>query len=557
MGFADIPIELRAIEPLVTLTEAMTNDEMMGRTFGAPSFWTWRVLSKLVDGLPLSEPRERELYEQATGCKYRYVSHGYNKLRRLILLAGRRAGKDRWLSGVAVWRACLAADWRKHVSAGEGAVVILLGKDKRQSNILRKYCAGLLKVPLLAAEVVRHTDEMIEFRNGATLEITTSAYDLVRGRSAIAVLGSEVSFWNANEASPNNDAEIVGAAEDSMGMSPAGPLLLLGSSVYRQKGFMFEQYQKLHGNPDGNGLCWFTPSKVMNPRLPQAIIDAAIADRPSRGRAEYENIWRADSESYIGIEVLEECTDWGIAERPSEPGKHYIAYFDAATGAPDGDSATISIGHQQYVPDAVPELIMDVMRERRPQFVLGDTIEAWAQLLKQYRINTIVGDQFAFKICKDMWQAHGITLIKCENSTSDNYIGALPLLLQKGRVRLLDNETCRRQFASLVCKIAGGHEAVEHPKTRGAHDDVATSVAGCLMIMASTKPPLSQLLTPEVMTNIYNNSGAAPVGGWRQYGAERAAAAAARGFLGDGLGDYGRGQRGMTNCQLDRERRGF
>ena len=45
-------------------------------------------------------------------------------MRRLILLAGRHAGKDRFFSAVAVWLAALCTDWRGHISAGEGAVVV-------------------------------------------------------------------------------------------------------------------------------------------------------------------------------------------------------------------------------------------------------------------------------------------------------------------------------------------------------------------------------------------------------------------------------------------------
>lgn len=59
-------------------------------------------------------------------------------------------------------------------SAGEGAVCILLGRDRRQAAILRRYCSGLLQAPLLAREVVRQTNEVIEFRNGASLEIASN-----------------------------------------------------------------------------------------------------------------------------------------------------------------------------------------------------------------------------------------------------------------------------------------------------------------------------------------------------------------------------------------------
>src|SRR5262249_43904504 len=155
----------------------------LGREFAAPSFWTWKVVAKLIDGIPLVEPREVELYKQCTGR----TQLPTKPTRRIILLAGRRAGKDRFLSAVAVWRCALATNWRKYASAGEGQVTILLGADKRQASILRKYCSGLLQVPLLAAEVVRSTGEVTEFKNGSSLEVSTNDARLVRGRSAIAV----------------------------------------------------------------------------------------------------------------------------------------------------------------------------------------------------------------------------------------------------------------------------------------------------------------------------------------------------------------------------------
>ena len=60
-------------------------------------------------------------------------------------------------------------DWREYTSAGEGAVCLLLGADRKQAGILRRYCGGLLHTPLLAKEVERQTDDEVLFRNGASL----------------------------------------------------------------------------------------------------------------------------------------------------------------------------------------------------------------------------------------------------------------------------------------------------------------------------------------------------------------------------------------------------
>ena len=82
--------------PAITLSQALTDLALFGKTFASPSFWTWRTVAKLIDGLPLSEPREIELFEQCTGRKYNRQAR--RTVRRLILLAGRRAGKDQVLS---------------------------------------------------------------------------------------------------------------------------------------------------------------------------------------------------------------------------------------------------------------------------------------------------------------------------------------------------------------------------------------------------------------------------------------------------------------------------
>ena len=126
--------------PKITLTQAMTSPNLFGRVFAAPSFWTWRVVGKLIDGIPLTEQREIALYQQCTGRTQLPHRQDQQLLRRYALLCGRRAGKDRFFSAVAVWRSALCADWRKYQSAGEQSVVLLLGKDRKQAAILRRYC---------------------------------------------------------------------------------------------------------------------------------------------------------------------------------------------------------------------------------------------------------------------------------------------------------------------------------------------------------------------------------------------------------------------------------
>jgi hypothetical protein len=461
--------------PLITLSRALTDPALLGSTFRAPSFWTWRTLAKVIDGEELREPRELELFRTCTG-RTRPLR---TPARRIILLAGRRAGKDRFLSAVAVWRCALATDWRQYQSAGEGAVVILLGADKRQAGILRKYCAGLLEAPMLAREVTRQTGEVIEFRNGASLEIATNDARLVRGRSAIAVLGSEAAHWRTDEHAASSDEEVVGAAEPSMAMCPDGGLLMLGSSVYRKRGYMFRKFRELHGCDDTDGICWFAPSSVMNPSLPGHVVDRALAENAPKARAEFQNIWRDDLSDFIPYDVIESCTDFGTHERAPEAGTRYVAYCDASSGV--ADSFAIAIAHRG------PPHILDVVRERKPRFVPAQVIAEYAELLKLYNITEIQGDKYAIGFHEAEWRTHGINFTACERTTSENYLHALPLLLAN-RVRLVDNMTLRSQLSSLERHVgAGDRETVTHPQHASAHDDVSCAACGAISLTAKSK----------------------------------------------------------------------
>ena len=143
------PNSLTTFEPKVTLTEALISPDLFGKVFSSASFWTWRTLGKVIDDIPLTEQREIDLFKQCTGRTQLLNRHDRRLLRRLILLVGRRGGKDRFFSAVAVWRAALCCDWRRYLSPGEQAVVLLLGRDKKQAAILRRYCRGLLQVEAL------------------------------------------------------------------------------------------------------------------------------------------------------------------------------------------------------------------------------------------------------------------------------------------------------------------------------------------------------------------------------------------------------------------------
>jgi hypothetical protein len=51
------PVE-NIFTPTITLSQAMIEPSLFGSVFAGPSFWTWRVIGKLIDGITLTEERE-------------------------------------------------------------------------------------------------------------------------------------------------------------------------------------------------------------------------------------------------------------------------------------------------------------------------------------------------------------------------------------------------------------------------------------------------------------------------------------------------------------------
>ena len=466
--------------PAISLAAAMRDPQLLGGPFTAPSFWTWHTLAKVLSGETLDE-REAKLFRECTG-RTRLPS---GPVRRAVVLVGRRGGKDRFLSGCAVHRAALAADWRTIMSAGEQAVVSLLGADKKQAGILRRYCEGLLRAPLLAREVVRSTDDVIEFRNGAVLEVSTNDARLVRGRSAVAVLGSECCYWRTDEVSASSDEEVVAAAEPSMAMCPDGGLLLLGSSVYRRRGFMFRKWKELHGNDDAEDICWLAPSAVMNPARPGKVVDRAMADDPARARSEYLSEWRDDLANYIPRELIEAAIDRHVVVRPPDPRRRYTSFVDASSGL--GDSFAAAVTHREG-----DRVVLDSLVEVRPPF---DTAAATAQIaatLRSYGLRDTMGDDYAKGWVIREFARHGV-IFKPRPTGMDRsalYLEVLPAF-SAGRVHLLDSPKLVSQFCALERRVMpGGRDRVDHPNRAGHHDDLANATAGAIWRATARPQPL-------------------------------------------------------------------
>jgi hypothetical protein len=479
----------------ISLAAAMRDPKLLGGPFKADTFWPWHTVAKVISGEALDQ-RETELFRKCTGR----TKLPTGPVSNIVLLVGRRGGKDRFLSAVAVHRAALAGDWSKFLSAGEQGVVLLIGSDKKQAKILRRYCRALVATPMIREEVARGTDEILEFKNGAALEVVANDADLVRGRSVLALLGTEASFWNTDPDANSSDEEVVAAAEPGMAMVPDGGLMILSSSVHRKKGLMHRRWKELHGNDGAEDICWLASSRTMNPALSEKVVEKAKQKDPQRANAEFESIWREDISDFVPRDVVDAAIDRGIKERAPMPGIEYFGFADPSGGS-GSDSFTICIGHRG--PDNM--VVLDVLRERQPRFVPKAVVKEYSDLLKLYRVSKIQSDRFANAWASDEWARNGITCEPSALSKSEIYLAALPVLMS-GSARLLDMERLRDQLVGLERRVyASGRETVDDSGAQSAHDDLSNVACGVLVNLSFEKHE-----APQPVFGSYSGSGA----GW-------------------------------------------
>jgi phage terminase large subunit-like protein len=141
------------------------------------------------------------LYRQCTG---QTVPPG-EPAAYLWLVIGRRGGKSFAMALMACYRACFN-NWRKYLSPGERAIVLLVAADREQAKILHRYCQGILSAPILQQSILNVTAFEIELTGNVVIEVVTRSYRTVRGRSVCTAILDEVSFWRDDD-SANPDTE--------------------------------------------------------------------------------------------------------------------------------------------------------------------------------------------------------------------------------------------------------------------------------------------------------------------------------------------------------------
>ncbi len=468
---------------MLTPAAAITDPALLGPYFEGSSWDTWRAVLKAACAEPLDAEALR-LFKSVAGDR----DPPTRRVRELIVVAGRRSGKDSIAS--AVCTAAALQDYAPHLRPGERASVLCLAVDREQAKIVNRYVAGYFREnPLLQPLVSRETDDGLELTNNVEVIVTTNSYRSVRGRTVACAVFDEVAFWRDAD-SANPDTETYNAVAPGLVTLP-GAMLIMITSAYRRSGLAFEKWSKSFGQNDPDVLVIYGPSTAFNPTLPQAVIDAALARDPEAAGAEWLSQWRSDIADFLDRELVEAAVDRGVAARPPQSGVRYVAFADPSGGR--GDSFAVAVGHADG-----GAVVLDAIYERRAPFDPSSAVREIADLLRGYGIAEVTGDRYAAGWTVEGFAKEGVGYRQSERDRSALYLDALPLFTA-GRARLLDHQRLVHQFCALERRTSrSGRDRIDHAP--GAHDDLANAAAGALTLAAAgAAPPLiraADLLTP-------------------------------------------------------------
>jgi hypothetical protein len=450
----------------LTILDTMDDPALFGPWFKRRDDWqAWRAFLCALFGLPMTT-EQRAIYTRHTG-RGNYTTC---QAHEAWLIIGRRGGKSFVCALIAVYLAAFRS-YKAHLSPGERAVVMVIAADRMQARVTFRYARALLShVPMLSRMIVAERAESIELSNRCDLEIHTSSFRAVRGRTVAAVIADEIAFWSVED-STSPDVEVLNAIRPAMATIPKALLIGL-SSPYARRGVLWEAYRD-HFGKDDDCLVWQADSRSMNPTLPQSVIDRAYADDTASAAAEFGAEFRSDISGFMQEQWIESAVDERCFERPPVPGVSYCAFADPSGGG--HDSFTLCISHREG--DTV---VLDVMHARRPPFQPEAVVADYCATLKRYGLTRVCGDRYSLGWVVESFERHGIVYDNDVPAKSEIYLSSEPLFAQ-GRVRLLDHRVMLSELRQLERRTqSGGRDSVDHPP-RG-HDDCANACAGALWL---------------------------------------------------------------------------
>jgi len=450
----------------MNIIEAIDDKKLFGQLFKKPETWaTWRVFLQGLFGLPINDV-ELETFKQYTGR----TKAPEKQAQEAFAIVGRRGGKS-YISAIIACYMALFHDWAPYLSPGETAHVMCIATDRVQAGVIFGYIKAILGLKMFKGQIEKMLTEEIKLKNQVSIRVATCDFRTLRGYTVVCAVCDELAFWRSESLNPA--AEILTALRPALATTP-GSLLLGISSPYSKSGPLYESFKQRYGVDDDDVLIWKAPTKAMNPTISDSLIERALKEDYSAGKAEWLAEFREDLETFLTTEIIEAAIIPGRFELPRLEGTQYFCFVDPSGGR--ADSFTMGIAHKEES----GRVILDRIEDRRPPLAPADVAKEYAEIMKGYGCYSCTGDKYAGEWVTRAFAESEITYEASKLNKSEIYLEFEPLLAQ-GLLDLLDNKQMFNGLRGLERRTrSGGKDAVDHGP--GCHDDVANAAAGACVL---------------------------------------------------------------------------
>jgi hypothetical protein len=455
---------------VIPIDRALIDRNLLGAALGKPSSWsTWISVLRAAFGLPTSEA-DRAIFAKVAGDR----QPPSKRVAELWCVVGRRSGKTRMAAAVSVY---IAAIEQHHLAPGEIGYVLLLAASRSQASVAFSYVVGMLEAsPLLRQQIESVTSEEVRLKGNVVIGVHAGSYRTVRGRTLLAVVGDETSFWR-DESSAQPDVEIFRACAPALAAS--GGMWIGISTGYRKLGLLYTKWRDHFGQSSDDVLVVQGDSATFNPTLDPAMIERAKGADPEAAESEWSGRFRSDIAAFLDDATIEAAIDYSRPmELPPRTGIRYQAFTDPSGGR--HDAFTLCIGHKEG--DA---FVADAIRGTRPPFDPRNVVNEYAAALKDYGLRRVRGDSYSAAWAETAFRDAGIFYERSELAKSQLYLEVLPLFM-RGVVSIPKHAALIRELRLLERRTSRvGRDMVDHG--RNGSDDLANVLAGVLHGLAAER----------------------------------------------------------------------
>lgn len=446
------------------------------------------------DGFELEEAyfTEVELYEIYTGKKYDPAT--LNRLSDINLVVGRRGSKTLSSSVLAIWK-CVEMDWKPLLGKNPVATMLVMSHTKDFSDEI----IDLIRTLILESPILRRLIDTKKKNTASTINLKVPFYNedtkrirysrvrirtnaasskSSRGSACPTILCDEIAFWGSDPNAKETDIEIIRAVRPSMAQFEGFDMMIKLSSPNIKQGVLYNTHKKFKaGETTKNVVVLQSPSWMFNDRIPKNRFYLDFDDDPDNFDREFRANFTDSVSTFIMPEAIDKCTRKGVTFLPPEDKSASVTYFAAIDAAFKSDRFTFSLVGQKE--GRLTQYVVHTWEGTKTKPVEAHEVAQYlAKVVREYGLNEIHSDQFAYQPLKEIFAKFGITLVEqvFTNTFKKKIYYNLKNLIHSNNIDLLDYPPTQVELKQLqVEQSSMGTIRIGHPV--GGKDDHADSLA--------------------------------------------------------------------------------